>query len=123
MVLLDVVYNHFGPEGNYLHLYAPQFFTDRHRTPWGSGINFDDDASETVRRFFIDNALYWLEEYHFDGLRLDAVHAIADDSSQVRSAVTGQVAVLVPNGTPTSRPSPSWCSASSLYCHFWVFLP
>ncbi len=81
MVLLDVVYNHFGPEGNYLHLYAPQFFTDRHRTPWGSGINFDDDASETVRRFFIHNALYWLEEYHFDGLRLDAVHAIADDSN------------------------------------------
>jgi maltooligosyltrehalose trehalohydrolase len=80
MVLLDVVYNHFGPEGNYLHLYAPQFFTDRHHTPWGSGINFDDDASRIVRQFFIHNALYWLEEYHFDGLRLDAVHAIADDS-------------------------------------------
>jgi maltooligosyltrehalose trehalohydrolase len=80
MVLLDVVYNHFGPEGNYLHLYAPKFFTDRHHTPWGSGINFDDEASEFVRGFFIHNAIYWLEEYHFDGLRLDAVHAIADDS-------------------------------------------
>ena len=81
MVLLDVVYNHFGPEGNYLALYAPQFFTDRHHTPWGGALNFDDDSSEIVRRFFIHNALYWLEEYHFDGLRLDAVHAIADDSN------------------------------------------
>ncbi len=80
MVLLDVVYNHFGPEGNYLHRYAPQFFTTRHRTPWGDGINFDGEHSETVRSFFIDNALYWLEEYGLDGLRLDAVHAIADDS-------------------------------------------
>ena len=80
MVLLDVVYNHFGPEGNYLGSYAPQFFTDRHRTPWGKGINFDGRESRVVRDFFIDNALYWLNEYHFDGLRLDAVHAITDDS-------------------------------------------
>ncbi|HKW19212.1 MAG TPA: malto-oligosyltrehalose trehalohydrolase [Terriglobales bacterium] len=80
MVFLDVVYNHFGPEGNYLGLYAPQFFTDRHHTPWGQAINFDGPCSRTVRDFFIHNALYWLEEYHFDGLRFDAVHAIADDS-------------------------------------------
>ena len=80
MVLLDVVYNHFGPEGNYLGHYAQQFFTARHQTPWGNGINFDDRASGVVRQFFIHNALYWLEEYHFDGLRLDAVHAIIDDS-------------------------------------------
>ena len=80
MVLLDVVYNHFGPEGNYLRCYAPQFFTDRHRTPWGDGINFDGPESRAVRDFFIHNALYWLTEYHFDGLRLDAVHAIIDDS-------------------------------------------
>jgi len=79
-VMLDVVYNHFGPEGNYLHRYAPGFFTDRHRTPWGAAINFDDRGSRTVRDFFIHNALYWLEEYHFDGLRFDAVHAISDDS-------------------------------------------
>lgn len=78
MVLLDVVYNHFGPEGNYLHLYAPQFFTKRYKTPWGEAINFAGAESESVRRFFIHNALYWLEEYHFDGLRLDAVHAIHD---------------------------------------------
>ncbi|MGH8614174.1 MAG: malto-oligosyltrehalose trehalohydrolase [Gammaproteobacteria bacterium] len=80
MVFIDVVYNHFGPEGNHLHRYAPEFFTDRHHTPWGTAINFDGRASRTVREFFIDNALYWLSEYHLDGLRLDAVHAIADDS-------------------------------------------
>jgi 1,4-alpha-glucan branching enzyme/maltooligosyltrehalose trehalohydrolase len=81
IVLLDVVYNHFGPEGNYLGLYAPQFFTDRHHTPWGNAINFDGAASRTVRDFFINNALYWLNEYRFDGLRLDAVNAILDDST------------------------------------------
>jgi 1,4-alpha-glucan branching enzyme/maltooligosyltrehalose trehalohydrolase len=80
MVLLDVVYNHFGPDGNYLHLYAPQFFTPRHHTPWGNAINFDDDRADVVRSFFVHNALYWLEEYRFDGLRLDAVHSILDDS-------------------------------------------
>ena len=80
MVLLDVVYNHFGPEGNYLHVYAKEFFTERHHTPWGAAINFDGSGSREVREFFIHNALYWLHEYHFDGLRLDAVHAIADDS-------------------------------------------
>lgn len=80
MVFLDVVYNHFGPEGNYLGLYAPDFFTDHHHTPWGQAINFDGPRSRTVRDFFIHNALYWLEEYHFDGLRFDAVHTIHDDS-------------------------------------------
>jgi len=80
-MMLDVVCNHFGPEGNWLHSYAPQFFTDRHRTPWGSAINLDGADSRTVRDFFIHNALYWLEEYHFDGLRFDAIHAIADDST------------------------------------------
>ncbi len=80
MVFLDVVYNHFGPEGNYLNAYAPTFFTERHHTPWGAAINFDSENSYWVRQFFVHNALYWLEEYHFDGLRLDAVHAIIDDS-------------------------------------------
>lgn len=80
MVLLDVVYNHFGPEGNYLHVYAKEFFTARHHTPWGAAINFDGPHSRDVREFFIHNALYWLHEYHFDGLRLDAVHAIMDGS-------------------------------------------
>ena len=80
MVLLDVVYNHFGPEGNHLSRYAPQFFNDAHKTPWGAAINFDGERSREVRDFFVHNALYWVEEFHLDGLRLDAVHAIADDS-------------------------------------------
>lgn len=80
MIFLDVVYNHFGPDGNYLPTYAPEFFTDRHCTPWGDAINFDGAHSGAVRDFFLHNALYWLEEYHFDGLRFDAVHAIKDDS-------------------------------------------
>jgi malto-oligosyltrehalose trehalohydrolase len=78
MVFLDVVYNHFGPKGNFLHLYAPQFFTEKHKTPWGAAIDF---ARREVRDYFIHNALYWLEEYRFDGLRFDAVHAIKDDST------------------------------------------
>jgi malto-oligosyltrehalose trehalohydrolase len=80
MVFLDVVYNHFGPDGNYLRAYARDFFTERHHTPWGAAINYDGTGSRAVRDFFIHNALYWLEEFHFDGLRLDAVHAIIDDS-------------------------------------------
>jgi malto-oligosyltrehalose trehalohydrolase len=82
MVFLDVVYNHFGPEGNYLHVYARQAFFDQNRhTPWGVALNFSGAMSALVRRYFIDNALYWLEEYHLDGLRFDAVHAIDDDST------------------------------------------
>jgi len=80
MVFIDVVYNHFGPDGNYLHTYARPFFTERHHTPWGAAINFDGPGSRTVRDFFIHNALYWLEEFHADGLRLDAAHAIIDDT-------------------------------------------
>ena len=80
MVFIDVVYNHFGPEGNYLHTYAPAFFNPQRHTPWGAAINFDGPHSRTVRDFFIHNALYWLEEYCMDGLRLDAVHAIVDDT-------------------------------------------
>ena len=78
-ILLDVVYNHFGPEGNYLPAIAPEFFTARHQTPWGAAIDFSGPQSRPVRDFFIHNALYWLEEFQFDGLRLDAVHAIFDD--------------------------------------------
>lgn len=80
MVLLDVVYNHFGPEGNYLHAACPEFFNPAHQTPWGAAINYDGALSRPVRDFFIHNALYWVEEFHFDGLRMDAVHAIRDDS-------------------------------------------
>ena len=80
-VILDVVYNHFGPDGNYLSLYAPGFFTERHHTPWGAAVNYDGAHSGPVRDFAIHNALYWIEEFHLDGLRLDAVHAIIDETT------------------------------------------
>ena len=80
-VVLDVVYNHLGPEGNYLSDFAP-YFTDRYKTPWGWAINFDGPHSDDVRRYFIANALYWQTECHIDALRLDAVHAICDFSAQ-----------------------------------------
>ena len=79
-VFLDVIYNHFGPDGAYAGVYAP-FHSDKHQTPWGPGINLDDVHSRGVRDFFIDNALHWLGEYHFDGLRLDAIDALQDDST------------------------------------------
>jgi len=81
MVFLDVVYNHFGPEGNYLPLYAP-IFTERHHTPWGAAVNYDAEGAAEVRAFVVANAAYWIEEYHLDGLRLDAVDAILDDSGR-----------------------------------------
>ncbi|HEX3034753.1 MAG TPA: malto-oligosyltrehalose trehalohydrolase [Thermodesulfobacteriota bacterium] len=80
-VVLDVVYNHVGPEGNYLRDFAP-YFTDKYRTPWGDAINFDDAYSYGVRNFFIENAIYWFKNYHIDALRLDAVHAIYDMSAK-----------------------------------------
>lgn len=80
MVFLDVVYNHFGPSGNFLPGYAAAFFNAKEATPWGAAINFDGLWSRHVRDFFIHNALYWLSEHHFDGLRFDAVHAIVDHS-------------------------------------------
>jgi maltooligosyltrehalose trehalohydrolase len=76
-VVLDVVYNHVGPEGNYLGEFGP-YYTDHYRTPWGPAINFDGPGSDSVRQFFIDNALFWLTEYHVDALRLDAIHGIYD---------------------------------------------
>ena len=78
-VFLDVVYNHFGPDGNYLPRYAP-IFGDRHESVWGKGLNYDGDGSRFVRDFVIENAIYWLNEFRMDGLRLDAVHAMKDDS-------------------------------------------
>ncbi|MFH1442303.1 MAG: malto-oligosyltrehalose trehalohydrolase [Candidatus Omnitrophota bacterium] len=80
-VLLDVVYNHLGPEGNYLSDFAP-YFTYKYKTPWGRAVNFDDDYNEGVRNFFIENALYWFKNYHIDGLRLDAIHGIFDNSQK-----------------------------------------
>jgi len=100
MVLLDVVYNHFGPDGNHLPRYAPAFFSASHQTPWGPAINFDGPGSRTVRDFFLHNALYWLEEFHFDGLRLDAVHAILDDS---RPHILEELAAAVDAGPGRQR--------------------
>lgn len=79
-VVLDVVYNHLGPEGNYLHAFGP-YFTDRYRTPWGDAVNFDGPYSDQVRNYFIANALYWITEFHVDALRLDAIHGIFDFSA------------------------------------------
>jgi maltooligosyltrehalose trehalohydrolase len=97
-VILDVVYNHLGPEGNYLANYGP-YFTDRYKTPWGSAINFDGPQSDEVRNFIIENALYWVTEYHVDGLRIDAVHGIFDFSARhvlfdIREAVHQQARKL-----------------------------
>jgi len=105
MVFLDVVYNHFGPKGNYLSLYAPQFFTDKYNTPWGAAIDF---ANPVVREYFIHNVLYWLEEYHFDGLRFDAVHAIIDPSprhilDEIRDHVPAHKHLVLENDANQAR--------------------
>ncbi len=100
MVFLDVVYNHFGPEGNYLYVYARDaFFTEKFHTPWGAAINFSGQNSRIVRDFYIANALYWLEEYHMDGLRFDAVHSIFD---QLHPDILEEIAEQVHQG-PGSR--------------------
>jgi maltooligosyltrehalose trehalohydrolase len=78
-VFLDVVYNHFGPDGAYANAFSPYYLTDAHESPWGKGVNLDGEHSEEVRRFFIENAVHWAREYHVDGLRLDATHALMDD--------------------------------------------
>jgi maltooligosyltrehalose trehalohydrolase len=104
-VILDVVYNHLGPEGNYLEKFGP-YFTGRYNTPWGNAVNLDDAGSDEVRRFLCDNAVMWLRDYHFDGLRLDAVHALFDATSvhfleqlngelQVLEAALGRHLVLI----------------------------
>ncbi|HEY9556896.1 MAG TPA: malto-oligosyltrehalose trehalohydrolase [Acidimicrobiales bacterium] len=93
-VVMDVVYNHLGPAGNHLPEYGP-YFTDRHHTPWGDAVNFDGPGADEVRRFVVDNALHWLRHYHCDGLRLDAVHAIVDESSlHVLEQLDGAVRAL-----------------------------
>jgi len=97
MVFIDVVYNHFGPSGNHLRTYAADFFTSRHSTPWGDAVNFDGENSRRVREFFVHNALYWLEEFHADGLRFDAVHAIKDESDK---HVLGEIASRVRESFP-----------------------
>lgn len=103
-VFLDVVYNHLGPDGAYLSAFSPYYLTGRHRTPWGAALNFDGDHHMRVREFFIENALHWVHEYHADGLRLDATHAIADESrrhflaelaARVRESAAGRRVLVV----------------------------
>ena len=101
MVILDVVYNHFGPEGNYLSAYAPQFFNPAHQTPWGAALNFDGEEAANVRAFFVHNAVYWIEEFHLDGLRMDAIHAMADDSE---THVVREIARAIAAGPGHHRP-------------------
>ena len=81
-VILDVVYNHLGPDGNYLGCFSKSFFTDKHHTPWGAAFNLDGDDCAPTREFFIRNPIYWMEEFHIDGFRLDATHEIPDNSSR-----------------------------------------
>ena len=95
-VMLDAVYNHFGPDGNYLRDFSPDYFTDKHKTPWGDGLNFENP---NVRAFFIANAQYWAHEYHLDGLRLDATHAILDSSDpHILKDLVMQVKKSLPDG-------------------------
>src|SRR5258708_29736871 len=97
---MDVVYNHLGPAGNYLPEFGP-YFSARYRTNWGEAVNFDGPGSDEVRRFVIDNALMWLRDYHCDGLRLDAVHAIV-----AQSATHILDAPAVDAGAPPAHPGP-----------------
>jgi maltooligosyltrehalose trehalohydrolase len=91
-VILDVVYNHFGPDGNYLSVFSSNYFTDRYKTDWGSPLNFDGPRSPSVREFFITNARYWIEEFHFDGFRFDATQSIFDKSKEHILAAIGKAA-------------------------------
>ncbi len=91
-VILDVVYNHLGPDGNYLRQFSPHYFATRHTTEWGEALNFDDECNAPVRELFIANAGYWIEEFHCDGLRLDATQQILDDSKEhILAAITRRV--------------------------------
>src|SRR6185437_3247172 len=102
-VFLDVVYNHLGPDGAYANAFSAYYFTSKHRSAWGPGVNLDGPHSDAVRRFFIENAIHWVREYHVDGLRLDATHAMHDDrdphflaelSTTVRAAVDRRVLLV-----------------------------
>ncbi len=101
-VILDVVYNHLGPDGNYLGHFSKSYFTDRHKTDWGKAINFDGPGCAAVREYYIANAAYWIDEYHLDGLRLDATQNIYDDAAPAEHILTeiGRAARAAANGRP-----------------------
>jgi maltooligosyltrehalose trehalohydrolase len=108
-VILDVVYNHLGPDGNYLKEFAADYFSQKHNTEWGEAINYDDTGNEAVREYFLTNAAYWIDEFHFDGLRLDATQSIFDDSKDhilaaigrtVREAARGRETIIISENEP-----------------------
>ena len=99
-VIVDVVYNHFGPDGDFLRAYSPDYFTDRYQTPWGEAINYDGPRSSRVRQLVLDNALYWLREMHADGLRLDATHALFDSSP---THILAELSQAVQHSLPPGR--------------------
>jgi len=124
--MLDVVYNHLGPEGNYLPRFGP-YFTDRHKTPWGQAVNYDSAGCEQVRRYVVENALYWIREYHLDGLRLDAVPtltAVTAFQAVVSPGVvsgdqSGMVSPDIPldlNYTVTLGALPAWFTPTGIAC-------
>ncbi|HET8622365.1 MAG TPA: alpha-amylase family glycosyl hydrolase, partial [Gemmatimonadales bacterium] len=90
-VILDVVYNHLGPDGNYLREFSDGYFTDRYATPWGDSLHFDGDGSGPVREYYLVNAAHWIDEYHLDGLRLDATHTVHDASEEHILAAVARV--------------------------------
>jgi maltooligosyltrehalose trehalohydrolase len=97
-VILDVVYNHLGPEGNYLRVFSEDYFTDKHGNDWGDSLNFDGPNSESVREFFITNGRYWIDEFHFDGFRFDATQSIVDSSSEYIVGAIGRAARIAAGG-------------------------
>lgn len=108
-VILDVVYNHLGPDGNYLKEFAADYFSLKHKTEWGEAINYDGENNQPVREYFLSNAAYWIREFHFDGLRLDATQSIFDDSADhiltalgrtVRDAAAGRATILIAENEP-----------------------
>ncbi|NNN07444.1 MAG: malto-oligosyltrehalose trehalohydrolase [Elusimicrobia bacterium] len=102
-VFLDVVYNHLGPDGNYTGAFSPVYFTAKHRGPWGEGVNLDGEGSRQVRDFFVENAMHWIHEYHLDGLRLDATHALVDESPRHFLAELGErVRASLPEDRPVA---------------------
>ena len=108
-VILDVVYNHLGPDGNYLACFSPDYFTDRYENEWGDAINFDGEGAGPVRQYFLDNAAYWIREFHLDGLRLDATqsihdagtpHILSELSQRARAAAPGRSLLLTAENEP-----------------------
>ena len=128
-VLLDVVYNHLGPDGNYLSQYSADYVTDRHQTPWGDAVNFDGQNARFVRDFVIDNAIQWVRDYRFDGLRLDAVDTIQDDSdphiltefqARVRASVDREIVLVAEDARNEMRTITPAARGGDGFDAFWA---